>query len=58
MNSIYVNEKTEKVYLLYQNLFNSVFHIVTPVAHGLKLVITRKINLKNFFKLMNYKVVY
>ena len=42
MNSIYVNEKTEKVYLLYQNLFNSVFHIVTPVAHGLKLVITCK----------------
>ncbi len=40
---------------------NPVFHNVTPVAHGLKLVITRKINPKNleiFFLQINYKVVY
>jgi len=29
-------------------IINPVLHNVTPVAHGLKLVITRKINLKNF----------
>jgi len=39
---------------------NPVFHNVTPVAHGLKLVITRKINLKifKFFFKINYKVVH
>jgi len=41
------------LYLMYfsmcfYELINPVFHNVTPVAHGLKLVITRKINLKNF----------
>ena len=41
---------------LFSFLFNPVFHNVTPVAHGLKLVITRKINLK-IFEIFFYNLI-
>ena len=41
--------ETEQIVLVVVIVFfNPVFHNVTLVAHGLKLVMTRKINLKNF----------